>query len=181
MRLFLAVDVPQFFHPFFVKLQKSISGARSKPVSHFHITVKFLGEVDEKGLSSLKESLSKVDFQKFSTRFEKVGVFPDLSKPRVVWVGLSEEGVWSSLREEVDSAIPSLGDDRSFKPHATLARVKEVLDFDELKESLRSLGESVGVADLGFSVDCLKLYKSILTPGGPEYEVIAEFRLQKGL
>jgi len=138
-----------------------------------HITLKFLGEIDEKTLARVKEALSAIRFEPFEVSVGGVKGNPP-SFPRVIWSGVRDEGACGRVFARVEEALAPLGipkERRAYTPHATLARVKR---FDpSLLPVLKELApEEFGSCE----VRCIRLKKSTLTPTGPIYEDIMEVR-----
>ncbi|MBW2972627.1 RNA 2',3'-cyclic phosphodiesterase [Candidatus Woesearchaeota archaeon] len=178
MRLFIAFEVPDDVSNQLFEVQKRLqfSGKATKTKT-FHLTLKFLGEVDEKKISILKDELSKVKFAPFEASLSDVGAFPDADNPRVVWVGLEPHDKINEIQRQVDTATQKLGfeQDKKFHPHLTLARIKFVDNRKELKDCIASLK----VPEASFTLDSFKLIKSTLTPRGPVYEVLETFTAQQ--
>ncbi len=104
MRLFVAVDVDESVRERIKPLLKelsSINGIKAVEPENLHITLLFLGEVCEGKLSRIEERLAEVDFQPFKISFEGVGAFPNVNSPRVVWIGVKEEGKLTNLANDV--------------------------------------------------------------------------------
>jgi 2'-5' RNA ligase len=143
-----------------------------KPPS-IHITLKFLGEVDEKNLGRVKEALSALRFEPFEITLGGVRGNPPFS-PRVIWSEARDEGGSRRLFALVEEALSPLGipkEKRAYTPHATLARVKR---FDP---SLLPVLKSLEAEEFGSCrVSSVKLKKSTLTPEGPNYEDLLEVR-----
>lgn len=138
-----------------------------------HITVKFLGEVDEKMLVRIKDALNLVTYQPFPVSAGTVTV-NNPKRPHTVWCAIDDNGNGERLLSLVEDALSPLGfprESRKFTPHATVARVK---DFDpSLFAVLDQLkGRSYGEC----TVSGLKLKKSTLTPRGPVYEDLLEVK-----
>ncbi len=177
MRLFVAVDIPDELREKFKPLLKLLSGYRGiKPVEpeNLHITLKFLGEVNDARAELVRDRLRNVKFDPFTIRFQGVGFFPRPDYMRVIWIGVEGDGIYE-LAEKVEKEMRKLGfkKDREFRAHMTVGRVKRV-DADlraklveELKEFDRDYGE--------FTVDSFKLKRSTLTPKGPIYDDVEVF------
>lgn len=157
--------------------QEILAGCRARLTvvrpDAIHITLKFLGEIDEKTLGRVREALSTIRFDPFEISVGGVKGNPP-SSPRVIWSGVRDAGECGRLFALVEEALLPLGvpkEKRAYTPHATLARVKR---FDSsLLPPLKSLApEEFGSCP----VRCIKLKKSILTPAGPIYEDIMEVR-----
>jgi 2'-5' RNA ligase len=137
---------------------------------NLHLTLRFLGEVPQSNVDAAIRALAQLRFSKFQIGLADVGVFPDLSRPRVLWIGVSQ-GV-EKLRELADAVRKAVDryaehrEDREFTPHLTIGRVKSGRNIDKLRELLgRYRGVEFGVV----TVDKVKLKKSTLTPRGPIY------------
>jgi RNA 2',3'-cyclic 3'-phosphodiesterase len=178
MRLFIAFDVPEDVRKILESVQDKIkfSGKATK-AKEFHLTLKFLGEVEESKLTSLIDSLSTVKFSPFEARLGSIGAFPSRSKASVIWVGLEPHGAIGALQEQVDTATRKLGFvmDKEFHPHLTLARIKSIENRKEFENMLNSLKAPEGA----FKVSSFNLIKSTLTAEGPVYEVLRDFKAQQ--
>jgi 2'-5' RNA ligase len=138
-----------------------------------HITVKFLGEVDEKGLGRLRDSLSPLSFQPFSVAAGTITV-NNPKRPHTVWCAINDGGNGERLLALIEDALEPLGfprESRKFTPHATVARVREpdpslFTVLEQLRD--RTYGECM--------VSAMKLKKSTLTSRGPLYEDLMEVK-----
>lgn len=181
MRAFIAIPCPDELKEPMVKVQQEIRGfGKMKLVdrANIHLTLKFLGEVDDDKVGSLRDELNFLTATpKFDISLAGVGVFPKPDYVRVVWIGVrggSDSII--NIQQQTDSALKSLGfkKEKKFHPHFTIARVKyldrkhELVDFLDLNRDLE-FGS--------FTVDKIHLMKSQLTPQGPIYSVIEEFCL----
>lgn len=173
MRLFIAVDIPAEIKgkisSFAKEIQKkSIINANFVSPKNLHLTLKFLGEVED--ADKIKELCKEVKAKKFKISLKGVCAFPSHQYIKVLWVGV-ESGA-EELRELNKKLEEKLGKDkREFSCHLTIARVKAVKDNSALKEFLtnKDFGE--------FEAKEFRLIKSVLTSSGPVYEEIERFRL----
>jgi len=175
MRLFVAVDVDEAVRerisPILSEL--AISGVKAVEPENLHITLLFLGEVDELKAEKVQKELSEIKFSPFKISFEGVSAFPNLNSPRVVWVGVKDGGELVKLADSVYQKLKKLGfkRDKEFKAHLTVARVKKKNpEISEIikRNSTRSFGE--------MEVREFKLKQSTLTPKGPIYRDLKVFR-----
>ncbi|NOY11984.1 MAG: RNA 2',3'-cyclic phosphodiesterase [Archaeoglobi archaeon] len=177
MRLFVAIDISEELRKEFVPLIQLLSGYKGiKPVEpeNLHITLKFLGEVNEARAELIRDRLRQIDFEPFEIEFRGIGYFPSQSYMRVVWVGVEGEGIYS-LAEKVEREMRKLGfrKDKDFRAHLTVGRVKRI-DSEARARLARQLEEFS--RDYGrMLVDRFKLKKSTLTPKGPIYEDVEVF------
>lgn len=178
MRLFIAFDLPKNIVEKLVGLQKQIGNelAQIKFVEpeNMHLTLKFLGEVEESKVNDIINKLKTVKFKPFLTSIAEIGVFPNEKFIRVVWIGLKPFDPINDLHERIDSALSGIfkKDDR-FQAHITLGRVKFVKD----RERLLSVLKAIKMNDITepFRIEKFMLKKSTLTPKGPIYENLAVF------
>lgn len=111
--------------------------------SRLHLTLKFLGEQEDAVVSPLGESLDRVArrHRPFTIRVAEVGAFPNFRRARVVWMGVDRESRLELLHHDVEQACEALGfevEGRAFRPHLTLARVRERTAEDELRRLSRA-------------------------------------------
>ncbi len=169
MRLFIAIDLDN--EDYFKNIQKQIDSENTKInlTKTYHLTLKFLGEVNDNLTTKIKESLNKIKFDDFKIKTSKIGIFPNENFIRVVWVGLEPEDKIIELQKKVDYTLKDIfKQEKSFKPHLTLARVKFVKDKTEFISDLKK----IKVEEREFEVKNIKLIKSTLTGEGPVYEDI---------
>lgn len=175
MRSFIAVKISPAQREKLADLIRSLkkSGTDVKWVKpeNLHVTLKFLGEVDEKGLPNIFDSLEKslTNEQSFQFNLKDLGCFPNLHRPRVIWVGI-EQGINSlkSLAGLIDDCMLGFGfekEKRGFSPHLTIGRVKST----RLIERLTGMFKSVSFATEIYTIDEVIFYQSILRREGPTY------------
>jgi 2'-5' RNA ligase len=106
------------------------SGGDLKPVEreNIHLTLKFLGDVDEGLLGEVKRVVGGLNFEPFRMNLSETGAFPNLRRPRVIWAGVSQGGdELSAIFRELEAGFVGLGfkrEGRRFSPHITIARVR---------------------------------------------------------
>lgn len=181
MRSFLAVEVPTSIRQGLATLQARLreSGADVKWVrpESVHLTLKFLGEIEVGAVADIREALDEViqRHEPFLVRVRGVGCFPRMNQPRVVWVGLSGDGGrLISLQREVESAMEPLGfsrEERGFRPHLTLGRVRSPKGRERLAWLVQALQEE----EVGeFQVRSVVQFQSELHPSGARYTPLWE-------
>ena len=185
LRTFIAFDVPPFVLKTVAEIQNRFKslGLRASWVvpANMHLTLKFLGEIDPGRVAEIREALPRKlsRLSGFQVCLSGVGVFPNLSRPRVLWIGLKDQtGALESLQSKIEEALSGLGfprETRPFAPHLTLGRIKSVRDKNRLRNELQSIRK---IEPRTFEVRSIKLYKSQLTPEGSLYTVLEEFNLK---
>ena len=154
IRCFVAVEIPEpiqaLLKPVQTHLQSQIHKRTSwtKP-GNFHLTMKFLGDVRPEAINDIREAIQHVTdtHPPFSIAFGGIGAFPNLSRPRVVWMGLKQgASTVSRLAKAVNLELTHLGfsADTRFHPHLTLARLRTATDLEPLKNILRKYDTIVG-------------------------------------
>lgn len=142
-----------------------------------HLTLKFLGEIEEDRLPHIETALKRISEQHtpFSLRVKGTGCFPPKSKvPRVLWVGIEEGGVLERLQIQIEEEMERIGfpkEHRRFHPHLTLGRVKVA---SNLGETLNLLEKYQDKTFGEMEVTHLTFYRSVLKPTGAEYSVLSE-------
>ena len=189
LRLFLAIDIPFRVRETITAIQNRLKtlGFKISLVrpGNIHLTLKFLGDIPLGQVANIKKSVSEAvdSISVFEVALDGVGVFPNLKKPRVLWVGLKDPHKHLNvLQENIDAKMMKLGfpgERKNFAPHLTLARIKHAKG--KIKESFEDLKrevESVPLMDSKFfQVDSVRLIQSELTPKGSIYTILEKFPL----
>ncbi len=174
MRLFIALE----FEPkeYFFGIQKQISGdGKLNFTKTFHLTLKFLGEVNENRVDEIKKLISEIKFNSFSAETSNIGFFPSENYIRVVWIGLEPKRDILELQQQVDKKLLSFfPKEKNFEPHITLARVKFLKDKKDFVEKIKEIKIEKKV----FEIKNFKLIKSTLASEGPVYEDLGVFELK---
>ncbi len=124
MRLFAAILLPEDVRSELARLAGGLPGARWSPEENYHLTLRFIGEVDNGYAEELAEALSHVGGEEFELAIESLGSFGG-ARPRAVWAGIVPSKPLTALRRRVESALVRAGlppEERKFTPHITLAR-----------------------------------------------------------
>lgn len=176
MRLFIAVELPDQHKTALGRLRVDLPGTRWVPVEQLHLTLSFLGEVEENSLECLYKGLARIQVPAFQLCFSKTGCFPDQRRPRVLWVGIEPEPLLSELVGKVRSTVLQCGipqEEREFSAHITLARVKT--DTFSGIDSFPGQTEKLHIPP--FHVQEFILFKSQLTPQGAVHSPVRNFLL----
>lgn len=182
MRLFIAAEPPEEIRARIEQIGKSLlsAGADIKPVAgeNIHVTLKFLGEVDEGMEEAICSGIRSIAacFPEFHASASGVGYFGKGDRINTVISPIS------AGREKLSEIMHSLEnhfsgilkENRAPNPHLTIARVRSGRNI----ECLKALIDELGAVNIGeFSVKELLLKKSTLNPSGPEYETVSTFPL----
>lgn len=146
---------------------------------NLHLTVKFLGNTDPGKIDSIKNCIDRVGSSSspIETSFTSLGGFPNLIQPKVIWVDMDKnKESLTELASKIDMGLTDIGfekDNKPFKPHLTLGRVKDSADLDNLVSYLKQFK----FEKINFCFDTLQLIQSTLTQKGPIYKTLHEVKL----
>lgn len=198
IRAFLAVELAEDLRARLAGIQQDLKQRLSRGVlqgiriswvqpASIHFTIKFLGDTDEQWLDPLRAGITQAleEHRAIEIPLARLGVFPRLQQPRVLWVGPSE--TWeqgeearrlAALHRVVEACCQSLGcapDARPLSPHVTLARIKEgERDVGRALAQSGALDQPISLGSL--AVQAIVLMKSELRPAGPVYTKLWEVR-----
>jgi 2'-5' RNA ligase len=173
LRVFISIDFPEEIISEIIKIQKNLPFFEGKKIekNNLHLTLKFLGEVDNKSLERIKTNLKTVFYSPFKVKLGEVGFFSK-SLIRIIWVRVFN---CESLQEQIDSSLESLfRKEKRFMGHLTIARVKRI---NNKKEFITNL-EKIPILNKEFTVNNFKLFKSELGENGPIYTLLEEYPLK---
>lgn len=186
MRLFVAIDIAPAVLDRIERIQRQLQkdmNLSDKAVKWvrpdlIHLTLKFMGEVDDRDVTSVCDVVTRTaaEFGPFEFEVTGLGVF---GRPaRVVWAGISTCGPLLQLQAKLDRQLTQLGgpiDNRAFAGHLTLCRVKNASAGRVLADAIgRYASESLGTV----SADEVRVYQSVLGSAGPEYSVVSRAALK---
>lgn len=184
MRIFIAIEIPVPVKELVANLQAQLrehtAAVSWTKLENLHLTLKFLGEINNERLSAVREATiaSVQHVGPYSLTLETVGVFPNARNPRVLWIGLSgdvDNAVRLAARldkELVARGFP--GDKRPFQPHLTIGRFKRPGGA----QALLALARDTAVPESHFAVEELIVMESRLARAGAEHTPV--FRVALG-
>jgi len=183
MRAFVAVDLEPEIKTALLALVRDLQSARADirwvNAGGMHLTLKFLGPVDDGQTARIQDILTGIARRHapFPLRLEGTGAFPGEKSPRVLWVGAAAEPALLALQDEIDSAVEVEGferERRAFTPHLTVGRVKGP---DRLGKAMLELEKHRTDAFGAMTVRKIALFESLLRPDGAEYRIVFEAAL----
>ena len=198
-RLFVALPLPDRLRKELFAASGAIAGLlptslfRRVPLQNLHLTLRFFGaetgSLDRERIAALlRERLGACRPGPLTLKASEVSAFASLRRARVVWVGLSEEGIEKgesgrllSLQQEVEAVARNIGlapENRPFVPHVTLGRLRSPSRLPV--QGLAATGPSASGSawSSAFTVREIGLFASFLTPGGAVYERLGRFPLE---
>ena len=187
IRAFIAIDLPDDVRAALGEAQARLKRAHVgvkvswTKVGNIHVTLQFLGYVEEEAIGKIRKSLESVAQQhfRFDIRVHGAGGFPNERSPRVLWVGCGDpEGKLKTLAGAVQTAMQPLGfepEHREFSAHLTLGRVKQPRPDAALTKALDSIkNQAFGT----LRVAAIHLFESKLHPEGSIYTKLSSHALQ---
>ncbi len=180
MRAFIAIDVKpnEEIKKIFDVLKASNAKLKLVEIENIHLTLKFLGEIDEILKEKVKEVMGEAvkGLKPFKGKIVGLGCFPNIKNIRVIWMGFYDNGETSRIADYIDEKLVEYGVKReaTYKPHITIARMKSA----ENKEKVLKIIEENKDKYFG-EIDCnsIKLKESILKPEGPIYKDLVKILL----
>jgi len=183
LRSFIAIELPDSAKSALAELQGELkkTGADIRWVKpdNVHLTLKFLGNIEEKIISTIVQVIQGTcnKYTPFNLEIKEIGFFPDMKSPRIIWVGINGNTTIAGMQSEIDSGLSSLGferEKRNFAPHLTLGRFRTSRGKKFITEAVEQFrNRSFGV----IGVTSLSLMRSDLHQAGAQYTKIAEISL----
>jgi len=181
MRLFVGLDLPYEMRrnlELLLHLLKPLARIQWSALENLHLTTKFIGEFPEARLEELKSALAAVPRPcALRIAIRGLGWFPDADRPRVFVAGIHAPPELAALARDTALACEALGiahEEKEFRPHLTLARIRRPEPLTALKTEISRLPSvEFGV----FQAESFHLYRSQLQPGGSIYTKLASFPL----
>ncbi len=184
MRLFVAVNLPaeerRAAFEAWAPLRAAHLPVRWVREDAFHLTLRFLGEVEDERAAPLQEALAGAvrGARPFSVGLGGIGGFPSLARPRVVWLGVERHPALELLANDVERALMALGFEpelRPFHPHLTLGRAERGARPGSFRD-LERLAAGITYQS-AIPVEQVDLMRSTLGPGGATYGVVSRAAL----
>ncbi|UCD05082.1 MAG: RNA 2',3'-cyclic phosphodiesterase [candidate division WOR-3 bacterium] len=179
MRTFLAVEVPQkerrIISDFVLSSAKHELPIKWVKFENMHITLKFLGEIDEKKKAEITPVIKDICMRHspFTVKMEGLGCFPNPRSPRVIWIGVTQGGEeLCTIADALEKELARFGfnEEKRFHPHLTIGRIKKHCRVDNILDKPIRTDQ--------FEVTSIVLFKSTLKPEGPIYDQLLNFMLR---
>jgi len=176
LRLFVGLSLPEEVRERLEEVEDRLPGARWLPSDSYHITLRFIGEVDGITADDIDDALQRLRGQSFDLSLKGLGFFGEGLKARALWAKVEKTEPLLRLQQKVENALQRTGlrpEGRRYTPHVTLARLKNTpgpaLEAFVARHSLLHIGP--------FSVSDFVLYRSFLTGEGAIYREEAIYPL----
>jgi RNA 2',3'-cyclic 3'-phosphodiesterase len=187
-RLFIALEFPPDLIQALDKVLLSFKQQRLQAVrwvssKNIHLTLRFLGDTYPDGLELVRKMLAEecTRVSSFEVAIEGCGAFPNLRRPRVIWVGIQAPVEMLQLQGAIEKGCQAAGfngEDRPFNPHLTLGRVSENASREDLAGITRAIQDSRVEIAGRYVLQAVTVVRSDLTPGGPIYTPMGRYLLK---
>ncbi len=179
-RLFVALDLPDTIKGPLGSLMRGLGDVRWMSDDQLHLTLRFVGELDNGQANEVADALSLVPGLPFDLRLKGIGHFPPRGEPRIIWAGVERQPELTAFKRRIDRALQQVGverDTKKYAPHVTIARLRRPPTQAGLATFFmrHSLYQSQS-----FPVSGFKLYSSWLDGVGADYQVEASYDLVPG-
>jgi 2'-5' RNA ligase len=188
-RSFIALEIPQSLQKEFANLIDQYKKSFPIPIrwvqpSNIHLTLKFMGNISSVILKSLSLELRTIfaEFKSVPLFFTKVGVFPNINIPKVLWIGLNLPSEIIKKVDEIEKVTSHLGissDSHPFSPHLTLGRINREGIHKSNNEILKSISTFECNLPKGIRSEYVTIFRSDLTRNGPIYSPLLRIRLKE--
>ncbi len=177
VRLFVALPLPGDVRESLRVISNGLPGARWVPPENFHITLRFVGEVDHDVAHDIHDALERIDAPEVDIALDGLDWFGNKWKPGSVYAKVRKTDALTHLQRKVESAVVRAGlkpESRKFCPHVTLARLKHTR-IDEVERYIR---DRHAPEPTRFTAERFVLYSSFLSSNGPIYQEEADYPLR---
>ena len=174
-RLFVAFPLPAAIRARLLALAGGIPGARWQRDDQFHLTLRFIGELDRHAAEDAALALASVRHPPIEIALSGTGQFDSRGRPHTVWAGVTPQDALAGLHRKVDQALVRAGqppEGRAYLPHITLARMHAQSGAAD-----KFLAEHAGLASPPFTLTHFHLYESHLGREAASYEAVERYAL----
>lgn len=184
IRAFIAVEIDspnkQKLSELIGLFKKTDTDVKWVKENQMHLTLKFLGNIEETKTQEVSRELESItnESKKFTISLSKIGAFPNINKPRIIWIDIDEgKDTLKLLADKIESRLEKIGfakEKREFKTHLTLGRIKSLKNISQLTEVIQKTDSQ---SQDKIKISSLILFQSTLTSKGAIYMPLAEIKL----
>lgn len=177
-RTFIAIDFPDSVIKEIARVQEILQNlkfnGKMTELENLHLTLKFLGGVDDNKLEDVRNKLKEIEFQEIEVKLVNIGTFSFRGDPRIIWIKVGAKGIFE-LQKKIDKVLEEIGfkKEERFMSHTTIARIKYVKDKDKFREYIKN----VKLKEIKFKIKDFKLKESELREMGPIYKDLEIYKL----
>lgn len=187
IRAFVAIPLPSEITDFLTEIISNLKqvfpedSLKWVQYEDIHLTLKFLGNISKLTLKFLIDKLeTDHQFSPFDLTINKLGAFPSIYKPQVLWVGTTNHQILIDLHrfiQNTTSLVKNENDSKPFSPHLTIARLRPGIKKNLFQNIKLELYRNKEIEQISFTVKYYCLYQSTLTSKGPIYSELQRFNL----
>ena len=176
-RCFIAINLPKNVADEIKKIQElliksNLISLKLTEIENLHLTLKFLGEIDEDKVERVKIKLREIDLLRFDCELGEIGVFSE-NFLRIIWIKV--DGKIFDLQKEIDKNLEEIFEkENRFMSHITISRVKNVKDKTKFINFLKK----INLDGISFGVDEFSLMESKLSSKGSVYKELEKYKLE---
>ena len=177
IRLFVALDLPERVRDRLAGLCNGIPEVRWIDPHNMHLTLRFIGEVEEPTFPEIDAALSAIRYPGFRLALNGVNIFGDRRRARILWAGVRQSNDLIALQSKIESALSRVGlvaESRKFHPHITLSRLKGM----KVHRLVGYLEANAAFMTEEFPIGAFVLYSSRLGRNGAIYRPEANYPLE---
>ncbi len=168
-RAFVCIDFPDEVIKEVARVQGLLENikfiGKMTELENLHLTLKFLGEINDNKLREVKRRLLDIRLEKFESKLDGIGIFSYHGNPRIVWIKIGGRGIFE-LQKRIDESLMDLfKPEERFMSHMTIARIK----YNKDKIGFKRFIDGIKLKDIRFGVEVFKLKTSELMEMGPVY------------
>ena len=180
-RVFIGIPIGHKIKSILPSLKSTVHSStniiRWIPLDNIHLTLSFLGNISDKDIPNIVQSLENCITSKyFKIKIESRGVFPSANFPKILWIGIGKGAdELTLLQKEIERSVRKfnkISRKEKFKPHITIARIRR----SRLKIDVLPFLNTV-YSPIELDITSICLYESILLPEGSRYTILTEFPL----
>lgn len=172
-RLFTGLELPDALKHQLLALQKELPRVRWQTADQLHLTLNFIGDVDESWLEAIHAALAELPVSPFEATVAGAGRFGKSGRPQTLWVGVTPAAPLVALHESIRSRLTAIGlqlESRTYRPHITIGRLRR-----PSRESADFITALAGLVSPSFPVTRASLFQSTQGEAGSRYEVIERY------
>ncbi|HED07994.1 MAG TPA: RNA 2',3'-cyclic phosphodiesterase [Ignavibacteria bacterium] len=179
-RIFIALKIPEYIRKeiisYRIKAYPGYQNFKWEPINKLHITLKFIGDIKNDTVDKIIDALGFIsNYKTLNCSLDKFGFFYWKKEPKILWLGLKANPELNTLVEDINivlEKVPILKDERNFKAHLTLLRIKQSVQNNFIESF-----ENYKIPEVNFVADEIAVMESKLLPQGSKYKDIKILKL----
>lgn len=179
-RIFIALKIPEYIQKkiisYRIKIYPDYQNFKWEPINKLHITLKFIGDVKNDTIDKIIDALGFIsNYKTLNCSLGNFGFFSIKKEPKILWLGLRANPELNALVKDINNALEKISilkDERDFKAHLTLLRIKQ-----SVQNNFIELFKNYKIPEENFVADEIAIVESKLLPKGSQYKDIKILKL----